>query len=160
MLHHLLMQSAARAPRRPAVAVGEQFLTYEEPDRLSNQIARALLTRGVRAGDRVGILAPKSAACVVAAAGWNSGRWKPHCTSIRPSAKRVVPPMPDELLGNRLHAVITADDPRSLTREEVLNHCRRRLSAYIVLDVVEFCEALPRTSTGKVDRAELAEQVR
>ncbi len=72
----------------------------------------------------------------------------------------VVPPMPDELLGNRLRAVITADDPRSLTREEVLNHCRRRLSAYIVLDVVEFCEALPRTSTGKVDRAELAEQVR
>jgi acyl-coenzyme A synthetase/AMP-(fatty) acid ligase len=27
---------------------------------------------------------------------------------------------------------------------------------YMVPDVVEFCEALPRTSTGKVDRAGLA----
>jgi acyl-coenzyme A synthetase/AMP-(fatty) acid ligase len=27
-----------------------------------------------------------------------------------------------------------------------------------VPDVVEFCEALPRTSTGKVDRAALAAQ--
>ena len=67
----------------------------------------------------------------------------------------VVLPMPDELLGSRLRAVISADGS-GLTREEVLDHCRRRLPAYMVPDVVEFCEALPRTSTGKVDRARLA----
>ena len=66
LLQHLLTDSAARAPRRPAVAVGMRFLTYEELDRLSNQVARALLAQGVAPGDRVGILAPKSAASVVA----------------------------------------------------------------------------------------------
>jgi amino acid adenylation domain-containing protein len=68
----------------------------------------------------------------------------------------VVLPIPDELLGSRLRAVISADGAGGLTREEVLGHCRRRLPGYMVPDVVEFCEALPRTSTGKVDRARLA----
>ena len=68
----------------------------------------------------------------------------------------VVLPVPDELLGSRLRAVITADGPCGLTREEVLDHCRRQLPGYMVPDAVEFCEALPRTSTGKVDRAGLA----
>ena len=66
LLQHLLTDSAARAPRRPAVAVGERTLTYAELDKLSNQVARALLAQGVAPGDRVGILAPKSAASVVA----------------------------------------------------------------------------------------------
>jgi amino acid adenylation domain-containing protein len=66
LLQQLLTASAARAPQRPAVAVGERFLTYGELDRLSNQVARALLAQGVAPGDRVGILAPKSAASVVA----------------------------------------------------------------------------------------------
>jgi acyl-coenzyme A synthetase/AMP-(fatty) acid ligase len=69
----------------------------------------------------------------------------------------VVLPVPDELLGNRLRAVISGDGPDGLTREEVLDHCRRRVPSYMVPDVVEFREALPRTSTGKVDRARLAE---
>ncbi len=66
LLQHLLTDSAARAPQRPAVAVGERLLTYAELDKLSNQVARALLAQGVAPGDRVGILAPKSAASVVA----------------------------------------------------------------------------------------------
>jgi amino acid adenylation domain-containing protein len=66
LLQHLLTDSAARAPRLPAVASGTRFLTYEELDRLSNQVARALLAQGTAPGDRVGILAPKSAASVVA----------------------------------------------------------------------------------------------
>jgi amino acid adenylation domain-containing protein len=65
-------------------------------------------------------------------------------------------PVPDELLGNRLRAFISTDGQGELAREEVLDHCRRRLPAYMVPDAVEFCEALPRTSTGKIDRALLA----
>ena len=67
----------------------------------------------------------------------------------------VVLPVPDELLGSRLRAVISADGG-GLTREEVLEHCRGRLPGYMVPDVLEFCQALPRTSTGKIDRARLA----
>ena len=68
----------------------------------------------------------------------------------------VVLPMPDEILGNRLRAVISANGSPGLTRQDVLEHCLRRLPGYMVPDVVEFCEALPRTSTGKVDRTQLA----
>jgi acyl-CoA synthetase (AMP-forming)/AMP-acid ligase II len=66
-------------------------------------------------------------------------------------------PLPDELVGSRLQAVISVNDSDSLTRAEVLEHCRRRLPGYMVPDVVEFREALPRTSTGKVDRTQLAQ---
>ena len=69
LLQHLLTESAARAPYRPAVAARGRFLTYDQLDRLSNQVARALAARGVAPGDRVGILAPKSAASVVAVFG-------------------------------------------------------------------------------------------
>jgi amino acid adenylation domain-containing protein len=68
----------------------------------------------------------------------------------------VVLPVPDEMLGNLLRAVICTDGSGGLTREEVLDHCRRHLPSYMVPDVVEFSEVLPRTSTGKVDRARLA----
>ena len=64
----------------------------------------------------------------------------------------------DELLGSRLRAVITGDGAASLTRENVLDHCRRWLPSYMVPDIVEFREDLPRTSTGKVDRAGLAQE--
>ena len=65
LLQHLLADSAARQPDRPAVAAGGRSLTYSELDRLSNQVARALLAQGVAPGDRVGVLAVKSAAAVV-----------------------------------------------------------------------------------------------
>jgi amino acid adenylation domain-containing protein len=68
----------------------------------------------------------------------------------------VVLPVPDEILGNLLRAVICTEGPDGLTREEVLDHCRRHLPAYMVPDVVEFSDVLPKTSTGKVDRARLA----
>jgi amino acid adenylation domain-containing protein len=67
-------------------------------------------------------------------------------------------PVPDELLGSRLRAVVTADGAGNLTREDVLDHCRQWLPGYMVPDVVEFRETLPRTSTGKIDRAGLAQE--
>ena len=68
----------------------------------------------------------------------------------------VVLPVPDELLGSRLRAVVTAVGTGGLTRESVLEHCREWLTSYMVPEIVEFREELPRTSTGKLDRARLA----
>jgi amino acid adenylation domain-containing protein len=65
-------------------------------------------------------------------------------------SEAAVLPVPDELLGNRLRAVICAE--RQPSREDLLAHCRRRLPAYMVPDTVEFSDTLPKTSTGKVDR--------
>ncbi len=70
-------------------------------------------------------------------------------------ADAVVLPVPDELLGSRLRAVVVAAADDGLSREDVLEHCRQWLPGYMVPEVVEFRAALPRTSTGKVDRAGL-----
>jgi amino acid adenylation domain-containing protein len=67
-----------------------------------------------------------------------------------------VTPVPDDLLGSRLRAVVIAGGEGSVTREDLLDHCRQWLPSYMVPDMVEFREALPRTSTGKIDRAGLA----
>jgi amino acid adenylation domain-containing protein len=65
-------------------------------------------------------------------------------------------PVADEILGNRLRAVMSLYEGATLTREEVLSFCHQQLPHYMVPDGIEFCEALPKTSTGKTDRVSLA----
>jgi len=65
-------------------------------------------------------------------------------------------PVPDELLGSRLRAVVAVDPASGLSRAAVLGHCRQWLPSYMVPDLVELRDELPRTSTGKVDRTRLA----
>ena len=65
-------------------------------------------------------------------------------------SEAVVLPVPDELLGNRLRALICTE--REISRDDLLEHCRRRLPGYMVPDLIEFCDVLPKTSTGKIDR--------
>jgi amino acid adenylation domain-containing protein len=67
-------------------------------------------------------------------------------------------PVPDEILGNRLRAVISLYEGSALTREEVLSFCHQQLPHYMVPEGVEFCETLPKTSTGKTDRVSLAQR--
>ena len=66
-------------------------------------------------------------------------------------------PVPDEVFGNRLRAVISLYEGSTLTREEVLAFCNQHLPHYMVPDVIEFRAVLPRTSTGKTDRVSLAQ---
>ncbi len=75
-------------------------------------------------------------------------------------AEAAVLPVADQLLGSRLRAVVsvTAADAGTLSRDDLLEHCRQWLPTYMVPDLVEFRDALPRTSTGKVDRAGLARE--
>ncbi|HKM78418.1 MAG TPA: amino acid adenylation domain-containing protein [Candidatus Bathyarchaeia archaeon] len=66
---------------------------------------------------------------------------------------------PDELLGNRLCAIISLHDGKTLTREDVLAFCNKRLPRYMLPDVIEFRETIPKTSTGKIDRMSLAQSI-
>ena len=64
--------------------------------------------------------------------------------------------VPDELVTNRLKAVVAT---RAAVEEaELVEHCRARLPRYMVPEVFEFRDELPRSSTGKVARTQLAEQ--
>jgi L-proline---[L-prolyl-carrier protein] ligase len=63
--------------------------------------------------------------------------------------------IPDEAIGNAIHAVVTISDSNSLTSTELKRHCAKKLPSYMVPEEIEFCETLPRTGTGKVDRQRL-----
>lgn len=65
LLHHILVESARRYPDREALRFEGNCLTYSELDGVTNQVARALISAGVRRGDRVGIYLHKSLASVI-----------------------------------------------------------------------------------------------
>ena len=65
LLHHLLIESAARLPDHEAIRFNGVGMTYSQLDGLSNQVARALKAAGVRRGDRVGIYVHKSFASII-----------------------------------------------------------------------------------------------
>ena len=60
VLHQLLTESAARRPDAEAVRLLDQALSYAELEKLSNQLAHALIEIGVVPGDRIGIYLHKS----------------------------------------------------------------------------------------------------
>src|SRR5258705_9061691 len=64
VLHQLLSESATRRPDAEAVRLLDQALTYAELEKLSNQIAHALIEIGVVPGDRIGIYLRKSPAAI------------------------------------------------------------------------------------------------
>ena len=60
LLHHLLLSSAAKFPDNTAVIYGDESITYQELDELTNKLAAALINTGVKQGDRIGIYINKS----------------------------------------------------------------------------------------------------
>ncbi len=64
--------------------------------------------------------------------------------------------MPDELLGQSVKAVIVKREGADLDERAVKAHCRQMLAAYKVPKLVEFVSAMPRTSSGKIQRFKLA----
>ncbi|GMU10103.1 non-ribosomal peptide synthetase/type I polyketide synthase [Corallococcus caeni] len=73
-LHALIEAQAARHPERPAVACGDQVLTYGALDTRANQLAWRLRALGVGPEVRVGLCLERSVDMVVALLGvWKAG---------------------------------------------------------------------------------------
>jgi amino acid adenylation domain-containing protein len=64
--------------------------------------------------------------------------------------------VPDEVVGNRIKAVVAAHTPESIQAAELQQHCATRIPKYMIPEFIEFRESLPKTSTGKVDRVGLS----
>jgi len=64
VLHQLLTESAEPRPDAEAVRLLDQALTYGELEKLSNQLAHALIEIVVVSGDRIGIYLHKSPAAI------------------------------------------------------------------------------------------------
>lgn len=61
--------------------------------------------------------------------------------------------IPDDLAGNRLHAVVRQDDTDQLNSLSLRQHCARKLDRSAIPSTIAIVtSALPRTSTGKIDR--------
>jgi amino acid adenylation domain-containing protein len=67
----------------------------------------------------------------------------------------VVIAIPDELIGNRIAAVIVPLSKGTIRKEDVIRYCATRLPRYMIPEIIEFRDSLPMTSSGKVDRKEI-----
>lgn len=68
----------------------------------------------------------------------------------------VVIPVPDDEIGNYIVAFVVLKEGQTLMRQALSEFCAARLPQYMLPHHLEQCDALPKTSTGKVDRTELA----
>ena len=76
-----------------------------------------------------------------------------RCAGVREAA---VVAVPDPLLTNRLKGFVSAEDGLTLTSQEVQAFLRTVLPPYMVPETIELLAELPKTSTGKLDRQQLA----
>jgi long-chain acyl-CoA synthetase len=76
--------------------------------------------------------------------------------AMHPDVKEVAAVgVPDEAAGERIKVIIVPRNP-GLTKESVIEHCRKNLTGYKIPRVVEFrTEELPKTPVGKILRREL-----
>jgi acyl-CoA ligase (AMP-forming) (exosortase A-associated) len=70
-------------------------------------------------------------------------------------AEAAVIGIPDEILGQAIKAVITLKKGSAITEQDILKFCSDRLENYMVPKCVEFCDEMPRTGTGKIDKKSL-----
>ena len=63
----------------------------------------------------------------------------------------------DDKTGEAVKAVIVKKDP-GLTKESVIEHCRRELTGYKIPRYVEFRDSLPKTPIGKILRRDLRDK--
>jgi amino acid adenylation domain-containing protein len=68
-------------------------------------------------------------------------------------------PIPDEAIGNSIHAVVTLADHLTLDITTLKQHCAEKLPAYMVPEKIEFRGSLPRTNNGKIDRRRLVAEL-
>jgi long-chain acyl-CoA synthetase len=61
----------------------------------------------------------------------------------------------DALLGEKVVAAVVRKEGATATEQEVLEYCRGALAAYKCPERIRFVDAIPKTSRGKVNRANL-----
>jgi fatty-acyl-CoA synthase len=66
--------------------------------------------------------------------------------------------LPDEHWGERPKAFVVARAGHEVSSEELIAHVKERLARYKAPNHVEFVDALPKTSTGKIQKFELRKQ--
>ncbi|MFZ0732913.1 MAG: amino acid adenylation domain-containing protein [Candidatus Sulfotelmatobacter sp.] len=66
--------------------------------------------------------------------------------------------VPDEIIGNRIRAIVAPHVAGSLGVLDLQQYCASRIPKYMIPELVELYDELPKTSTGKIDRVKLASE--
>jgi fatty-acyl-CoA synthase len=66
--------------------------------------------------------------------------------------------VPDEQWGERPKAFVVLREGSTVVAQELIDHVRAQLARYKAPDTVEFVQALPKTSTGKIQKFQLRKQ--
>ena len=66
--------------------------------------------------------------------------------------------MPHDHWGERPKAVVVVKPGTSVTTEELIAHVKGRIARFKAPDVIDFVDALPKTSTGKIQKYVLREK--
>ncbi|HWU39041.1 MAG TPA: AMP-binding protein, partial [Candidatus Acidoferrum sp.] len=66
--------------------------------------------------------------------------------------------IPDEEIGNQIKAVVVIRNPTESAEGDLRSFCAERIPKYMIPGIVEFRSALPKTSTGKIDKTRLRQE--
>jgi acyl-CoA ligase (AMP-forming) (exosortase A-associated) len=67
--------------------------------------------------------------------------------------------IPHDVYGQSVCAVVVPAPGRALEAKEVLEHCKKTMPNYMIPQVVEIRDSLPRNANGKLDRPAIKKQV-
>ncbi len=76
-------------------------------------------------------------------------------TSIKEAA---VIALPDDLITNRIKAIVVLAEEGGLDASELRMFCSKKLPKYMIPEIIEFRQELPKTSTGKVNKPQLVKE--
>ncbi|MEA1962354.1 MAG: long-chain fatty acid--CoA ligase [Bacillota bacterium] len=60
--------------------------------------------------------------------------------------------VPDPKRGETVKVFVVPKPDQTITEEEIIEHCKQQLAPYKIPKLIEFIDAVPRTSVGKPDR--------
>lgn len=66
--------------------------------------------------------------------------------------------VPDEYRGEKIKAYVVLKPGESISREELIEYCKKELASYKVPYEIEFIDELPKSAVGKILRRELREK--